>query len=414
MRVAAAPVAPCKPHQSTPCTKARLRILPDVSGCCIYILAHCSVSGQANTMPGPRRIVFNISQSFQVQEVLGEGAYGIVCSAIHKPTGIKVAIKKIQPFDKPLFSLRTLREIKLLHHFRGHENIVRLYDVQKPQSMETFNEVYLIQEYMPGDLHKIINTQVLADDHIQYFVYQILRALKLIHSANVIHRDLKPSNILVNSNCDLKICDFGLARLNVAPREENKILALTEYVATRWYRAPEIMLTLSHYSTAIDMWSVGCVLAELFICTPLFPGKDYRHQLLLIFEFLGTPVGDDFKCIKSSRARAYIETLDFFDRVDIDRFFNNHANRKARYNGASINPLGLDLMKKMLTFDPSKRITVEEALRHPYVSLYHDPNDEPETVPIRYEDFEFDREKEFLNPFELKRQLYNQVAEIRG
>lgn len=365
-------------------------------------------------MPGPRRIVFNISQSFQVQEVLGEGAYGIVCSAIHKPTGIKVAIKKIEPFDKPLFSLRTLREIKLLHHFRGHENIIRLYDVQKPQSMDTFNEVYIIQEFMPSDLHKIINTQVLADDHIQYFVYQILRALKLIHSANVIHRDLKPSNILINANCDLKICDFGLARLNVGPRDLSKILALTEYVATRWYRAPEIMLTLSHYSTAIDMWSVGCILAELFISTPLFPGKDYRHQLLLIFEFLGTPVGDDLKCIKSSRARAYIETLDYFDKVDIDGFFNNHINRKVRYNGRSINPLGLDLMKKMLTFDPTKRITVAEALRHPYVSLYHDPTDEPETVPICYEDFAFDREKEFLNPFELKRQLYNQVAVIKG
>lgn len=364
----------------------------------------------------PRRIIFNISQNFQVIQVVGEGAYGVVCLAIHKPTGIKVAIKKLEPFEKPLFCLRALREIKLLTYFKKHENIISIFDVQKPLNFENFNEIYLIQEYMPSDLHKTIATQNLTDDHIQYFIYQILRGLKLIHSANVIHRDLKPSNILVNENCDLKICDFGLARLDILKEGYDKRLAinsgismLTEYVATRWYRAPEIMLTSSQYSTAIDMWSVGCILAELFTCTPLFPGNDYRHQLILIFQLLGTPTDADLTCIKSQRAKNYIKTLPYCSPLNLDQVFNRHPNRAKRFGGQPINPLGLDMLKKLLVFDPKERMTVEEALEHPYVSTYHDPEDEPTIMPISHEEFEFDKSKDKLSILELKRQLYNDI-----
>ncbi|CAI7039972.1 BEM_collapsed_G0001790.mRNA.1.CDS.1 [Saccharomyces cerevisiae] len=160
----------------------------------------------------PRRIVYNISSDFQLKSLLGEGAYGVVCSATHKPTGEIVAIKKIEPFDKPLFALRTLREIKILKHFK-HENIITIFNIQRPDSFENFNEVYIIQELMQTDLHRVISTQMLSDDHIQYFIYQTLRAVKVLHGSNVIHRDLKPSNLLINSNCDLKVCDFGLARI---------------------------------------------------------------------------------------------------------------------------------------------------------------------------------------------------------
>lgn len=112
----------------------------------------------------------------------------------------------------------------------------------------------------------------------QYFMYQILRGLKYIHSANVLHRDLKPSNLLVNANCDLKICDFGLAR----PTSENDFM--TEYVVTRWYRAPELLLNQSDYTAAIDVWSVGCIFMELMNRRPLFPGRDQMHQLRLLTE----------------------------------------------------------------------------------------------------------------------------------
>lgn len=161
---------------------------------------------------------------------------------------------------------------------------------------------------METDLFKLLKTQKITNDHICYFTYQILRGLKYIHSANVIHRDLKPSNILLNCNCDLKICDFGLAR--VADPEHDHVgiltgkrsalagagrwdahleLAIAEYVATRWYRAPEIMLNSKAYTQSIDVWSVGCIMAEMIGNRPLFPGKHYLNQLSLILNVVGSP-----------------------------------------------------------------------------------------------------------------------------
>lgn len=369
-----------------------------------------------NANPPIKRIEFNISCQYRMNKVLGEGAYGVVCSAVHQPSGILVAIKKVEPFHNQLFCKRTLREIKLLNHFRGHSNIIGLHCVQKPSSFETFNEVYLIEEFMPSDLHQIIHTQYLQDDHLQYFIYQILRGLKYIHSANVIHRDLKPSNLLINENCDLKICDFGLARVDTLKKTNdlyNKDPGiLTEYVATRWYRAPEIMLTPSQYSTAVDIWSVGCILAELLICTPLFPGRDYTSQLLLIFQLLGTPKDEDFNCIKSKRAREYISTLEFFYPVDFDVFFNKHYNRFKKYGNERINPLAIDLLKKLLVFDQNKRITAEKALQHPYLAMYHDPSDEPTTTPIELEEFLISK-NENPNLNDLKIELFEQVMNLK-
>lgn len=367
-----------------------------------------------------RRVIFNISSSFQVERVLGEGAYGIVCSARHLATGITVAIKKVEPFDKPLCCLRTLREITLLQKFKGHENIVLLFDVQKPANFALFNEVYLIQEYLPSDLAKIIQTHVLNDEHCQYFAYQLLRGLKFIHSANVIHRDLKPSNILINDNCDLKICDFGLARLDTPKPVEGepdhaatcRISPLTEYVATRWYRAPEVMLSASQYSTSIDLWLVGCILAELFSYTPLFPGSDYRNQLNLIFGVLGTPTPSDYSAIRLARARKYIEGLPFQEPLDFTEMFNVHPLRIRRMGSAPINPLGIDLLKKLLVFNPFTRITVDQALEHPYLASYHDPQDEPTITPIQPREFDYEVPKGQLNVQDLKKQMFYKIMKF--
>lgn len=340
------------------------------------------------------RVTFNVSDYYQIKEIVGKGAYGIVCSAIYKPNGQMVAIKKIQPFERPMFSLRTLRELKLLKHF-NHENIISILDIQIPYDFDSFNEVYLIQELMETDLHKVIRSQKLSDNHCQYFIYQTLRALKALHSVNVLHRDLKPSNLLLNSNCDLKICDFGLAR-SVASDDDN-FGFMTEYVATRWYRAPEIMLTFQEYTTAIDLWSVGCILAEMLMGKPLFPGSDYHNQLSLIIDVLGTPSMDDYNSIKSHRAKEYIKMLPFRQGIQFQDMIPN------------ANPLAIDLLNKLLTFSPKNRLTAEEALNHPYVAFYHEPNDEPNAKELPDDFFDFDKHKEEFNIDQLKRMLYDEI-----
>ncbi|KAG9313627.1 kinase-like domain-containing protein [Chiua virens] len=298
--------------------------------------------------PAPRKVRFNVGTQYQVLDVVGEGAYGIVCSAVHRPSGRKVAIKKIAPFDHSMFCLRTLRELKLLKFLSEagvSENIISILDIIKPPSLEAFKEVYLIQELMETDMHRVIRTQDLSDDHAQYFIYQTLRALKALHSADVIHRDLKPSNLLLNANCDLKVCDFGLARsVKTAEPSGTETGFMTEYVATRWYRAPEIMLTFKQYTKAIDVWSKRKPFATIF---------------------------------------------------------------------PNANPLAVDFLAKTLTFDPKKRITVEEALAHPYLEAYHDPDDEPVAPPLDPEFFEFDLHKDDISREQLKELLYEEIMSFR-
>jgi len=217
---------------------------------------------------------------------------------------------------------------------------------------------------MEADMHQIIRSQQpLTDAHFQYFLYQILRGLKYIHSANVLHRDLKPGNLLVNADCELKICDFGLARAQTDNTDQAGFM--TEYVATRWYRAPEIMLSFQNYTKAIDVWSVGCIFAEMLGGKVLFAGRDYVHQLNLILNILGTPPEETIRRIGSSRAQDYVRSLPRYPKVPFTRLYPDAT------------PQAIDLLERLLDFDPARRITVEQALEHPYLSQYHDPEDEP-------------------------------------
>ncbi|KAI9585406.1 mitogen-activated protein kinase ERK-A [Glossina fuscipes] len=313
--------------------------------------------------------VFEVGPRYRNLAYIGEGAYGMVVSALDTLTSTKVAIKKISPFEHQTYCQRTLREIKILTRFR-HENIIDIRDILRVDSIEQMRDVYIVQCLMETDLYKLLKTQRLSNDHICYFLYQILRGLKYIHSANVLHRDLKPSNLLLNTSCDLKICDFGLAR--VADPEHDHTGFLTEYVATRWYRAPEIMLNSKGYTKSIDIWSVGCILAEMLSNRPIFPGKHYLDQLNHILSVLGSPSKEDLECIINEKARNYLESLPFKPKVPWSRLFPN------------ADPLALDLLDKMLTFNPHNRILVEAALAHPYLKQYYEPEDEPVAeVPFR-------------------------------
>ncbi|KAF8074985.1 kinase-like protein [Lyophyllum atratum] len=328
---------------------------------------------------------------------MGSGAYGVVISAADDISGETVAIKLVtRVFDKIQLAKRALREITLLRHFANHENITGLIDVDAISP--DFNEIYIFMEPMEADLHQIIKSgQSLTNEHVQYFLYQILRGMKYIHSASVIHRDLKPGNLLVNADCELKICDFGLSRGFDSQPDENAS-HLTEYVATRWYRAPEIMLAFRRYNTAIDVWSIGCILGELLLGKPLFKGKDYVDQLNKVLDVLGTPDEKVIKKIGSEKAQAYVRSLPFKKTIPFRKVL------------PAADALALDLLGKMLAFDPSDRITVPEALEHPWLAAYHDESDEPE-CPEKFEKWRQIEELETLEDF--RTALWDEIEEYR-
>ncbi len=315
---------------------------------------------------------FVVDERYEYIKQIGLGAYGVVCSCYDKKENRNVAIKKVgNAFEDLVDAKRIVREIKLLRYF-DHDNIVSLYDIPKPPSRTGFNDIYIISDLMETDLHRVIySRQDLTDDHIQYFIYQILRGVLYMHSANIIHRDLKPANILANKNCDLKICDLGLGRGEVRDEEdEEKKIELTEYVITRWYRAPEVILCPSEYSKAVDIWSIGCIFAELLGRQPLFPGDHYLDQIQKIISVLGTPKNDDLEFITKIEAKEFLMKLVKRTKQTWSSLFPN------------ANPVALDLLGKMLTFNPKKRYTVDQCISHPYFEGLHDPEQEPITSKV--------------------------------
>ncbi|PAV83700.1 hypothetical protein WR25_26619 [Diploscapter pachys] len=308
-----------------------------------------------------------VPQVYQRLRSLAEGAYGQVCTAEYTSTGERVAIKKFfRPFQSTIHAKRTYRELKLLRSLI-HDNVLEMVDAFTPDpNVQSLNNVYFVSPLMGSDLQAILKIQRLTDEQMQLLVYQILRGLKYVHSANIIHRDLKPSNIAINERCEVKILDFGLARQTDSE--------MTGYVATRWYRAPEIMLNWMHYSQTVDIWSVGCILAELVSGRPLFPGDDHIDQLTRIMAVVGTPDEQFIMKIQSEEARNYIRNLPPMPRKNFTQLFPS-ASRDA-----------LDLLDKMLVLDPDQRISVENSLRHNYLREYRSPNDEPVAAhPVVFE-----------------------------
>ncbi|CAN6573877.1 unnamed protein product [Malus baccata var. baccata] len=334
---------------------------------------------------------------YKIQEVIGKGSYGVVCSAIDTHTGEKVAIKKIHDiFEHISDAARILREIKLLRLLR-HPDIVEIKHIMLPPSRRDFKDIYVVFELMESDLHQVIKANDdLTREHYQFFLYQLLRALKYIHTANVYHRDLKPKNILANANCKLKICDFGLAR--VAFNDTPTTIFWTDYVATRWYRAPELCGSFfSKYTPAIDIWSIGCIFAEVLTGKPLFPGKNVVHQLDLMTDLLGTPSLDTISRVRNEKARRYLTSMRKKPPVCFAQKFPN------------ADPLALRLLERLLAFDPKDRPTAEQALADPYFKGLSRIEREPLCQPITKMEFEFERRR--VTKEDIRELIFREILE---
>lgn len=328
----------------------------------------------------PNHNLPDLPSPYKAEKLLGKGSYGIVYQARDTQNDKQVAIKKILlsrlgPVDRK----RVWREIRIAKFIR-HKNINHLLDVRLCQEENIVQEgdksvkqkqyfVYQVFDLMDTDLHKIISSpQELSEDHVKWFLYQILRGIKYLHSAGILHRDLKPSNLLVNANCKLKIADFGLARQMTLMNyfgsnnendvylndENNNKNEMTKYIVTRWYRAPELLINSPHYGTRVDIWSVGCIFAELLNRRPLLRGQNYMEQLKYIIKLCGTPSQEDMR-FGSQDAQAYIQRLPKIQPTDLKTLFPYASNA------------ALDLLRSMLLFNPEKRCTVDEALAHPYL-----------------------------------------------
>mmetsp|Transcript_36892 Transcript_36892/g.59168 ORF Transcript_36892/g.59168 Transcript_36892/m.59168 type:complete len:406 (-) Transcript_36892:119-1336(-) len=324
---------------------------------------------------------FEVDKRYKIVQPLRQGAGGVVCSAEDEMTGQPVALKKIESiFEHITMTKRTLRELRILRLLQ-HENIVEIKNIFIPGSIAEYEDIYVAYELMETDLATTLkSSQPLSDDHCQFFLYQILRGIKYVHSAQVIHRDLKPRNLLVNSNCDLKICDFGLARVHFSDKA-GWMCPMTEYVCTRWYRAPEVLCSWTDYSSAIDIWSIGCIFAELLIRKPLYPGHNTQHQLDLIINLLGSPALEELMSIPNEKCRRFIQSLPPINATGIAAIFGEQSSSAQ------------DFLANTLLWDPRSRMSSEDALQHEYLASLHCPEDEPTCMALDTTKFEFERRK---------------------
>jgi mitogen-activated protein kinase 1/3 len=382
---------------------------------------------------------WKVPEQYEIRGLVGTGSYGHVCEAYDKVNNRVVAIKKIHKvFEDLIDCKRILREIAILNRLE-HPNVIAILDLCVPENLQNFDELFMVLEICDSDFKKLFRNPVfLLELHVKTLLYSLLVGVKYLHSAGILHRDLKPANCLVNQDCTVKICDFGLSRavgmerqlhlqnlpdtpregdvpngsptVPLVPHTQKLKRQLTGHVVTRWYRAPELILLEENYTEAIDVWSVGCIFGELLGMMkenvpfptdrgPLFPGSscfplspDQRHavdykfhtrgnrdQLNMIFNILGTPSEDDIDCLEKADARKYIQCFTKRDGQGLgDKFKNSSSD-------------AIDLIAKMLQFNPRKRINVEEALEHPFFAEVR----HSETVA---------RDQVFL-PFELESEL---------
>ena len=286
--------------------------------------------------------------------------------------------------------------LKQLH---GHENIISVSDIFRADNNM---DIYIVCDFMESDLHVVIKAKILEDVHTQFILYQILKALKYMHSGSLIHRDLKPSNILLNSDCHVKLCDFGLAR-SVSSQTGSTTTkgdpVMTDYVATRWYRAPELLLGSTTYTKGVDIWAVGCILAEALSGQPVFPGSSTLDQLEKVLAVTGRPTVQDVASIKSPYSNQMLDSCNPERKVPLSELFPK-ASAEA-----------LDFLNRCFQFNPDKRASAAELLGHPYIANFRDVKkeiDSPGVIDIPLND------NIRLTRQEYRDKLYQEIARMRG
>lgn len=298
-------------------------------------------------------------ERYQKLEKIGEGTYGVVYKAKDRITGEVIALKKIrlEAEDEGIPST-AIREISLLKELQ-HPNIVRLYDV-----VHTEKKLTLVFEYLDQDLKKYLDVCEggLEEGIMKSFLYQLLRGVAYCHHHRVLHRDLKPQNLLINREGELKLADFGLARAFGIP-----VRSYTHEVVTLWYRAPDVLLGSRKYSTPVDIWSIGCIFAEMCNGRPLFPGNSDTNQLERIFLKLGVPDEEHYPGIVELPDWAKVKSKIYSSSSSSKRTKVSESNiRRLVKSDRMITPEGINLLGLMMKYDPGKRISARAAMEHPY------------------------------------------------
>eukprot|EP01029_Cantina_marsupialis_P008047 TRINITY_DN1926_c0_g2_i3.p1 TRINITY_DN1926_c0_g2~~TRINITY_DN1926_c0_g2_i3.p1 ORF type:complete len:452 (+),score=127.31 TRINITY_DN1926_c0_g2_i3:39-1394(+) len=392
------------------------------------------------TFPAP------LLDRYSIKDKLGSGSYGVVRKAVDKLTGEVVAIKQMQKvFQNTTDAKRTLRELSIVRRC-SHPNVIRLLNAHIPDETD-FNDVWCVFEFRDYSLSRLIaearNVDVWCADHVKHLLYGILCGMRYLHSANIIHRDLKPANIMTSQECHVKIIDFGLAReyadeeappsfihngrlpFSLVPSRAGAEKNLTQHVVTRWYRAPELLLMERNYSAKIDVWSVGCIFAELLMTldkskrpAALFRGAgsvltgnhnkprdaakvirklhDPTSQLRKIFNILGNPGSDELSHVSNPTIRSALSQLGHMPTKPFEHILPFAA------------PEALDLLKRMLRFAPSDRISIDDALEHPYLRpIRNRVMEATSEFPLH-----FDFESERLSQAQLRAMIVDELVAI--
>lgn len=298
------------------------------------------------------------SFQFKQLEKLGNGTYATVYKGLNNTTGTFVALKEVKLDSEDGTPSTAIREISLLRELK-HENIIVLYDV-----IHTENKLILVFEYMDNDLRKCMDSKTTGNQPkglelhlVKYFQWQLFEGLSFCHKNKIIHRDLKPQNLLINKKGQLKIADFGLARAFGVPMN-----TFSSEVVTLWYRAPDVLMGSHTYSTSIDIWSCGCILAEMITGKPLFPGSNNVEELKLIFNTLGTP---------SQTTWPSVVSLPKYDPYLPKKLPKNLKLILQANCDFPVDDTVIDLLRELLQLNPDMRLSAEQALHHRWFDEYY-------------------------------------------